>query len=67
MILALNRIAKLNALIKYENISIGINNNSKINGASGIKIFRNFVLCLANPSKNIESHKEKENDPIIII
>ena len=41
IILALKRIAKLNARITYENISIGINKNNNKNGASGMNIFKN--------------------------
>lgn len=46
IILALKRIAKLKARITYEKISIGINKNNNRKGASGIKIFKKWILCV---------------------
>jgi hypothetical protein len=53
-ILAANLIAKLNILIKYENISIGTNIGNNTKGHSGIKICKNRKLYLNNPKIKIE-------------
>lgn len=53
-ILAAKRIDKLNILIKYEKISIGIKINNKKNGHSGIKILKNFILCVFIPITKID-------------
>jgi hypothetical protein len=54
--LAANLIAKLNILIKYENISIGTNIGNNTKGHSGIKICKNLKLYLNNPKIKIEMH-----------
>jgi len=65
IILALNRIAKLNALIIYEKISINISIGNNIKGHSGINIFKNCKLLIYIPKKNID--KQVLNDKYIII
>jgi hypothetical protein len=44
--MALSRIARLNARIIYEKISINISIGNNIKGHSGIKIFKNFKLLV---------------------
>lgn len=65
--IALNRIAKLKALIIYEKISIKINIGNKIKGHSGIKIYKNCILWIINPIKKIDKHTLIDNQKIIII
>jgi hypothetical protein len=55
-ILATNLIPKLNILIKYEKISIGIKIISNKKGLFGIKIFKKDKFCVNNPITNIELH-----------
>jgi hypothetical protein len=49
IIFAVNRIPILNALIEYENNSIGINNNSKNKGDDGTNKLKNFESLLISP------------------
>lgn len=66
-ILAANLIAKLNILIKYEKISIGIKRNNNKKGDCGIKIRKNFKFWTINPITKIETHKLNDTNNIKII
>jgi hypothetical protein len=65
-ILAANLIDKLNNLIKYEKISIGINIGNKTKGHCGIKICKNFKWNLNNPIVNIDIQIVLDNKNINI-
>lgn len=61
--LALNLIAKLNALIIYDKISKIIIIGAKAKGTSKTKILKKWILCFKIPRKKIPKHilKEKYN------
>jgi len=66
-ILAAKRIAKLNIRIKYEKISIGIKIGNRMKGHSGIKILKNFKLCVSKPIIKIDKQEIIVKNIITII
>lgn len=66
IILAANRIARLNAFIIYENISMQISIGNKTNGASGINIRKKYQPCKLKPKSANPIDNDNENHKIKI-
>lgn len=66
IILAANRMAKLNAFIIYENISIQISIGNKANGASGMNIRKKYQPCRFRPNNASPTDSDNENHKIKI-